>query len=704
MFGVPPNKIVQVKNPYNPTEILKKFSDETTAFVTVVGEKDAARLGGKYFKKFHSGDGFKPAFGYKDHGYVYVSPSQENAISGTDVRNWLSKGSDSQKKAGFKKAYPQWNQEIFNMISKRLGGVNEIVTNFLQNYNIVPLIESTLDGGYLAAAEEPNAIYVADNKERILGLGKGAQKNDYWFVNGGYTQMHFPKADVMVRKSAKGTGDFYQYVSRRKVFTMDDLLDIPETEDYLTADLATSPLDTTQNAPEVEITGLEDVDLKEVYRGMGYEVVEWVLGKKLEILDKKQYKLLETIGKRFSNFLTEGGAYGHMNHPFDNELNLTFGDLKNIITKALNGELELTREKTDGQALAISWRDDRGLIAARNKGHLANSGENAMSIKDVATKFAGRGGLTDAYNFAMKDLEKAMGSLSKAQRDKIFKQGKKFMNLEVIYPTSVNVIPYGQALLVFHNTTEYDDSGVAIGAEQSDATVLAGMIKQVNQHVQDKYTIQGPPVTQLPKEESLKQLQPKFLGMLQKLQSKFGLKDSDGMAENHQAWWDDYIEKNSPEKLDKETKDGLIRRWAFFNKGFGLSNKTIKSEKVLQWALGVDKNDHQKISKDNIRPFEDIFLGVGSEVLSFMSSVLTVNPDEAIRSIKTRLDQTIKDVKTGGDPKKVAKLKMELERLEAIGGVNKIVPKEGIVFVYKGNTLKLTGVFAPINQILGLFY
>jgi len=123
MFGISSDKIVQVKNPYAPTEILKGFPDDTTAFVTVVGGKDAARLGGKYFKKFHSGDGFKPAFGYKDHGYVYVSPSQKNPISGTDVRNWLSKGSDSQKKAGFKKAYPQWNQEIFNMISKRLGGV-----------------------------------------------------------------------------------------------------------------------------------------------------------------------------------------------------------------------------------------------------------------------------------------------------------------------------------------------------------------------------------------------------------------------------------------------------------------------------------------------------------------------------------------------------------------------------------------------------
>ena len=50
----------------------------------------------------------------------------------------------------------------------------------------------------------------------------------------------------------------------------------------------------------------------------------------------------------------EGGAYGHMNHPFDVDLGLTFGDLKLIIDGALNGKLEFTREKTDGQALAIS--------------------------------------------------------------------------------------------------------------------------------------------------------------------------------------------------------------------------------------------------------------------------------------------------------------------------------------------------------------
>ena len=44
MFGIPKSKIHKVRDPYKPTEILKKFDEETTAFVTVVGEKDKSRL------------------------------------------------------------------------------------------------------------------------------------------------------------------------------------------------------------------------------------------------------------------------------------------------------------------------------------------------------------------------------------------------------------------------------------------------------------------------------------------------------------------------------------------------------------------------------------------------------------------------------------------------------------------------------------
>ena len=299
-----------------------------------------------------------------------------------------------------------------------------------------------------------------------------------------------------------------------------------------------------------------------------------------------------------SKLLQEGGAYGHMSHPFDTDINLTFGQLKDIVNRALEGTLEFTREKTDGQALAISWRDGR-LVAARNKGHLKNRGENALDIKGVSDKFQGRGGLSDAYNYAMKDLSNAIKSLNDKQRDKIFKQGACFMNLEVIYPTSVNVIPYGQALLVFHGTMEFNMEGVAIGENGEAARVLAGMIKQVNKDVQDNYTIQGPPIVKLPKSQDLSKKRSKYSSMISKLQKEFSLKDTDGVANYHQAWWEQWVDKNSPSSLDNKTKMGLVKRWAFMDKKFRLDKKNITDEKTLEWAKKTDKDDQKKISQKN---------------------------------------------------------------------------------------------------------
>jgi hypothetical protein len=403
------------------------------------------------------------------------------------------------------------------------------------------------------------------------------------------------------------------------------------------------------------------------------------------------------------SLIMEGGAYGHMNHPFDTEINLTFGQLKDIVNRALDGNLEFAREKTDGQALAISWIDGR-LVAARNKSHLKNKGAGALDINGVADKFAGRGELTDAYNFAMKDLSNAIKSLSQSQKDKVFKNGSCFMNIEVIYPTSVNVIPYGQPLLVFHGTMEYDENGDAIGESAEAGRVLGGMLKQVNADVQSKYTLQGPPVLKLPKSQDLSSKKGKYLTMISKLQKEFGLGDTAGVADYHQAWWENFVDKKTPTTLDNATKMGLVKRWAFNEKGFRIDKNSIKDEKTLAWATKIDKEDHKGISKDNLMKFEDIFLGVGADVLEFTASVLTVNPDSALRDMKKRLEQTIKDVQASGDPKKIDKLKLELKRLNAIGGAKRIVPIEGIVFVYNGQTFKLTGAFASLNQLLGIFY
>ena len=174
------------------------------------------------------------------------------------------------------------------------------------------------------------------------------------------------------------------------------------------------------------------------------------------------------------------------------------------------------------------------------------------------------------------------------------------------------------------------------------------------------------------------------------------------MAVYHQHWWENFIDKKSPAKVDKITKDALIRRWAFGDKSFRLN--TISNPKIQEWAMDNDKVNVIKQQKDNIRPFEEIFLGVGADVLQFVSSVLTVHPDKAIRAMKDKFKSVAQQVRTAGNPAQIQKLKSELVRLNALGGIDKIVASEGLVFFYNGKTYKLTGSFAPLNQILGIFY
>lgn len=795
MFGIPSSKIINVKNPYAPEEILKKYNKDTTGLIVVVGEKDENRLGGKYFTPYKG----KVTEPYLDRGYVYAAPSESNPISGTDVRYWLSAGSEAERKKNFTKAYPKFDDQIFKMITLKLKKLKEcineeislnvkvgdtllmgkfknkkvLVKNIGKDEWGMPTINGkkavtfripkkenlkemgfpggigvglSLPSGYINGA--PDSKDVKKNSKKLNNNGMSGyeevdeiavQKDEIpgGLANGKTTKDLANKYNVELLKIkeelTKGIKIEMEHTSDIRYaaeIAMDHLWeDLHYYEKLATIENENTILEYSGNEAFDNDSGgttghtwnkdWEEYDAAEYYLEdlEGWENMnhtsdkdEKVRKNKVPIFNhddttdkynrilKHDLKLPQDFIKE--SLLVEGGAYGHMNHPFDIEMNLTFGDLKQIVVRALNGDLELAREKTDGQALAVSWVNGR-LVAARNKSHLKNKGAGAMTIGQVADKFAGRGGLTDAYNFAMQDLSKAIGALSEPQRKKVFKDGSSFMNLEVIYPTSVNVIPYNQPLLVFHGTFDYDVDGTIVGENQQAASILGGMIKQVNAHVQSKYTIQGPPINKLPKSEHLSKLQGKYISMITKLQNEFKLSDSDGVADYHQAWWTDFVEKKA-KKLDYQQKIGLIKRWAFGDKSFRIAE--ITDDKLRAWAEQTDKQDQQKIGKQNLMRFEEIFLGVGADVLSFMDSVLTANPDSAKRQMVARLQSTISQVKASGDPKKIEKLKLELSRLNALGGFDKIVPNEGIVFVYSGNTYKLTGAFAPLNQILGIFF
>ena len=158
------------------------------------------------------------------------------------------------------------------------------------------------------------------------------------------------------------------------------------------------------------------------------------------------------------------------------------------------------------------------------------------------------------------------------------------------------------------------------------------------------------------------------------------------------------------QKVSEKVLKGLTKRWAFFDKSYKVTDirNDIEDEKFLNWVLSYDKKDHAKQVKTNMRPFEILFFEVGAEIMKNMSGFIAANPEKAVQGVKSRIDKATSDVRSGGDLKKLNTLKTQLDRLNAIGGFNAIVPSEGIVFKYKGNTYKFTGAFAPANQIAGL--
>jgi hypothetical protein len=126
MFGIPSNKVVQVKNPYQPAEILSKLPKDTT-YVTAVSQKDAERLeqGGKYFKNYDKVSDTKRK-GYEDEGYYIVAPEMQlkvngKNISGTQLRATFGDPTMSiaDKKKIFNQIYPKFDKDIFARIVVR---------------------------------------------------------------------------------------------------------------------------------------------------------------------------------------------------------------------------------------------------------------------------------------------------------------------------------------------------------------------------------------------------------------------------------------------------------------------------------------------------------------------------------------------------------------------------------------------------------
>jgi hypothetical protein len=329
-----------------------------------------------------------------------------------------------------------------------------------------------------------------------------------------------------------------------------------------------------------------------------------------------------------------------------------------------------------------------------------------MDYESIKTKFSGRGTIEEAFTFAFSDLEKAIQSLTPKQQEKIFQGGKAWMNLEVMYPKSQNVINYDGAYIVFHGVSLYNDKGEKIDDFPQYARMLASMIRQVNANSQKVFNITEPKSIVVKKSKKFNERLNYFIGKLTSLQKKMNCSDGDTIGVWHQRWWEKYIRKNTKEtglQIDKTTMEGLVKRWAFGDKSFSLNSTNIPDSNLLTWAKNTDKLKVGEQMQKNVLPFELLVLEFGAEVLKNVQSVMAIDPKKTTSQLKADVNRAIQTLSSSTKLEDINVLKKQLKRIEGAGGIESIVPLEGIVFTFNGKTYKLTGVFAPINQLLNYF-
>jgi hypothetical protein len=423
---------------------------------------------------------------------------------------------------------------------------------------------------------------------------------------------------------------------------------------------------------------------------------------KARILNFNQFLTEKYEVKLNEQLLLEGGAAGHMSHPFDNNA-LTFGDFKNMIIGGLQGELnfeEEPTEKTDGQNVFATIQNGE-VKFARNKTEL----QNPMSLKDFQNKFEGHASklVQDTFQFASADLATLLIKLPTKTQDEVFQNGLNFMNMELIYSANPNVIHYDVDVIQFHGIKKTDGAGNIIGDDNSAAKSVTGVLKSLNADVGKTFTIIPPQVIKLQKDINFEENQSKFLGKLEVLKKRYNLTDADAVARYHEMWWREQIEAAFGD-LPQNIKEGLLLRWAYDDKKT-LNMRSLDKELTKQQAESVkkfDKEDVKKKFKENIRPFEDLFLELGSVILKNASNFVAASPDKEMQRLHNEIRTEADKIKLNGDLTQIEKVAKELDRLERIGGIQSIIPTEGIVFSYKGHMYKLTGTFAAINQLMGI--
>lgn len=393
-----------------------------------------------------------------------------------------------------------------------------------------------------------------------------------------------------------------------------------------------------------------------------------------------------------SLIVNEGGMAGHMAHPID-FTEFTASDLKELISDLFSGKIEDITEKIDGNNIQATMNENGDVLFIRNNKDL-NGTNGGMTMADMASKWADKPSVANTFLTAGEIITKVFKNIN----PKFFnpEPGKKLVaNGECVMAGTTNIIPYAEAQVDFHDIYVYVKKGDKWELEEVTKTGLDVINKACEKFDNAKLTPKV--IIEITKESN--NLIRKYHKMID------DLFDNDNVSID--GWkfvkFCEHIDNKYPWILDNSQGSKLLyNRWFKGDKSTNIKVIRQLYKDHANELNELEKNVYKNIVADVIDPLDNIFIKLGNDIIRLCKGLINGSSnDNVIKHLQDEMKTVIKDVETNGTSEVQAKLIRQLQRIESAGGEGSINSAEGIVFKYKGRLMKLTGSFAPLNQILG---
>lgn len=452
-----------------------------------------------------------------------------------------------------------------------------------------------------------------------------------------------------------------------------------------------------------------------------------------------------------------GALAGHMSHLYGDTA-LKIRELTSIIKKVGSGDLNYN-EKADGQNVFVTMDSQRNVLFARNQAHRSQLGITADQLAD---NYLDKNQLEQAEIFGAgcKAIEYSLQSLSNETFESIFADPNMpltYINCEIIHERHFNMVLYEKCHIQFHELkvegdAKYDNliSGLNILSEKFKKLLLETAGQEVtyvgkrgnNANQKMVFTIDGPkflkPVNQDLSPEDLEIFNSEVSQAVQNIEALVnisGVSLESTVGDYLVSKIEDEVltEFNIPKSIISDISNYLVYRTD--SNGINIRSKrssdsggveTLKPFKQKLIAAGLTKEMTDKFTLGKfksfqnglvgaaISPLKDIIHQFSLSILNRASSVIASDPELAKFAAKAALSdipalRRAVEVEFESNPERLEKNLSKFNReLELLGDINKFSQSmEGVVISYVREDgmpvlYKLTGNFAPANQLLGM--